>query len=351
MSSVVPVSMLSEAFHREKALLNAHSVSTLPILVISPHNQCNCRCAMCDIWRIREPRQLTPADLEKQLASFRELKVRWVAFSGGEAQLNQHIFVLAGMLRREGIRITLLTAGLLLREQAEEIASNVDDITVSLDGPPGVHDGIRRVPGAFEKLAAGIRAIRRLRPDMPISARCTVQKANHLALCDTVQSAKELGLTSISFLAADVTSSAFNRSEGWSSDQQSRVALNAQEVEFLGAEIERMIKDHYREDRVGFISEGTDKLRKIVAHFRAHLAQVQPVAPRCNAPWVSAVIEASGDVRPCFFHPAFGNIHEKPLMEIVNGAAALQFRAQLDIPMNPICRRCVCSLHVPGSGK
>ena len=81
--------------------------------------------------------------------------------------------------------------------------------------------------------------------------------------------------------------------------------------------------------------ESASKLRRIVLHFRAHLGQAQHVAPRCNAPWVSAVIEASGDVRPCFFHPSFGNIHNQTLHEIVNGPEALKFRANLDVATNP----------------
>ncbi len=346
MSGLVPISTLSQPPATAATSGDKHIVRTLPVLVISPHNQCNCRCAMCDIWRIRESRQLAPADLEQQLNCFRELKVRWVAFSGGEAQLNENLFVLSRMLRREGIRITLLTAGLLLAEHAAEIAAAVDDITVSLDGPPPVHDGIRRVRGAYEKLAAGVRAVRELRADMPISARCTVQKANHSALCRTAQVAGNLGLNSISFLAADLTSSAFNRPEGWPEEQQSKIGLNAEEVELLAQEIERVISAYCEEREVEFVVESPHRLRKIVTHFRVHLGKAVPVAPLCNAPWVSAVIEASGDVRPCFFHPAFGNIHDKPLTEIVNGAAALDFRSKLDVATNPVCRRCVCSLHI-----
>jgi radical SAM protein with 4Fe4S-binding SPASM domain len=59
------------------------------------------------------------------------------------------------------------------------------------------------------------------------------------------------------------------------------------------------------------------------------------------------VIEASGDVRPCFFHPVIGNIHRQGLPDILNGPQTLQFRATLDIASNEICRRCVCSLHIP----
>jgi MoaA/NifB/PqqE/SkfB family radical SAM enzyme len=268
---------------------------------------------MCDIWRIREGKEITPADLEKQLGSFRELGVRWVVFSGGEPQLNEKWSCLAQMIRQVGSRVTLLTAGLLLKSQAAVVAASIDDVIVSLDGPPTVHNHIRRIPGAFEQMAEGVNALHQLRRDMSVRARCTVQKKNHSSLCAVVRSAKDIGLSSISFLAADLTSTAFNRPAGWPADHLRGVALLSQEVDALEAEVERLI-DEYRTDLdSGFVVESPGKLRHIVQSFRAHLGQTPDVAPRCNAPWVSAVIEASGDVRPCFFHPVFGNIHRQPL--------------------------------------
>jgi MoaA/NifB/PqqE/SkfB family radical SAM enzyme len=344
MSAVISISTPRESPGSDVA---AHQIRCMPVVVISPHNQCNCRCVMCDIWRIRDPREITPAILERQLASFRDLGVRWVVFTGGEPQMNTQMSFLARMLRVEGIRVTMLTAGLLLESHAESIAANIDDVIVSLDGPPALHNSIRRVSGAFEKIAAGVAALRRFRPEIAIRARCTVQKANHRALRAVVQSAKEMGLNSISFLAADLTSDAFNRPQGWLPDRQERVALNADEVDALETEVEQLIGEHKHDPDSGFVVESAGKLRRIVLHFRAHLGQAQHVAPRCNAPWVSAVIEASGEVRPCFFHPSFGNIHNQSLHEIVNSPEALNFRANLDLATNPVCRRCVCSLHIP----
>ncbi len=322
-------------------------VRVLPVLVIFPHNQCNCRCVMCDIWRIRQAQEITPADLEQQLSSIRELGVRWAVFSGGEPQLNEKWSCLAQMLRMAGTRVTLLTAGLLLKAQARVVADSVDDVIVSLDGPTAIHNKIRRIPDAFEQMAEGVRVLRQLRPAMPIRARCTVQKANHLAVRSVVQSAKEIGLNSISFLAADLTSSAFNRTEGWRPDRQELVALDSEEVDALEVEFERLIVEQPADLDSGFVVESASKLRRIVQHFRAHVRQAENVAPLCNAPWVSAVIEASGDVRPCFFHPVFGNIHRRTLAEIVNGSEALGFRAALDVASNAVCRKCVCSLYIP----
>lgn len=344
MSNSVNSAMIESAHEIESS---PHRIRTLPILILFPHNRCNCRCVMCDIWRIQQVREITVHDLEAQIESMRELHVRWVVFSGGEPQLNKDIATLSRMLRAEGIRVTLLTAGLLLERNARSVADIVDNITVSLDGPQEVHDQIRCVPGAFDHLARGLQAVRSLRPDISVSARCTVQKLNFTRLRDAVRAAKEIHLNSISFLAADVTSEAFNRPGSWQPERQRAIALDIDEVAQLDREIDALICDCSEDIRTGFIAESPAKLRRIASHFLAHLGGVPAKAPYCNAPWVSSVIEADGSVRPCFFHHALGNIHEKPLEQILNGREAVAFREQLDVAANPICRNCVCSLHLP----
>jgi len=323
-----------------------HVIRTLPVLVLFPHNRCNCRCVMCDIWRIRQARHLTVSDLEPHLDSIRRLQVRWIVFSGGEPQLNPDLDSLCELLRETGVRLTLLTAGLLLGPHAASVARLMDDVIVSLDGPCEIHNRIRGVPRAFERLESGVKALRGVRSQMQVTARCTVQRANCQALRATVHAAKALRLDSVSFLAADLTSQAFNRPERWSSDRQNEVAPDCKEVERLEEEIESLIAEHGQDIRSGYIRESPEKLRRIARHLRAHLSQVLTTAPRCNAPWVSAVIEADGTVRPCFFHRALGNIHDRPLLEVLNCEEAVGFRERLDIPNNPTCRSCVCSLYL-----
>jgi Fe-coproporphyrin III synthase len=122
------------------------------------------------------------------------------------------------------------------------------------------------------------------------------------------------------------------------------------DVEELDREIESLIHEFAWEIRQEFIVETPEKLRRIVLHFRSLLGQAQAIAPVCNAPWVSAVIDSDGSVLPCFFHPAIGNLRENPLIGILNDRAAMEFRKQLDIPSNRICQRCVCSLNLPQAG-
>ena len=304
---------------------------------------------MCDIWRISQVREITVEDLQAHIESLRKLQVRWVVFSGGEPQMHTDLASLSRLLRALGVRLTLLTAGLLLEAQAPTIAQTMDDVIVSLDGPPQIHNQIRRVHGAFETLERGVRALREARPQMQVRGRATVQKANCRQLRAIVASARQLGLNSISFLAADMTSEAFNRPGGWPANRQDTVALGREDVAALEQEVELLIQEHRDDIACGFVVESAEKLRRIVRHFRAQLGELAPVAPACNAPWVSAVIEADGTVRPCFFHRPIGNVHEKPLIEIVNGEPAVEFRRRLDIAANPVCRRCVCSLYLsPG---
>lgn len=327
---------------------DGHPIEALPVLVVHAHSSCNCKCVMCDIWKTRERKAFQASDLEPHRASIRRLGVRWVVFSGGEPLLNPELPVLCAMLHEEKIRLTLLTTGLLLGKKAEEVAASFDDVIVSLDGPPAIHDAIRRVAGAFAKVEDGVGALRELREDFQITARTVVQKANHRSLRETKRAAREIGLNAISFLAADLTSTAFNRPLVWPVERREEVGLSPAELGQLENEIELLIEERAREGEASFVVETPEKLRRIVRQFRVQLGLEKAESPMCNAPWVSAVIETDGAVRPCFFHRAIGNLHKGSLETIINGKEAREFRTKLDVATNPICQRCVCSLHHRG---
>ena len=320
-------------------MLVTHTIEKLPILLLDVHSRCNCRCVMCDIWKTDEHREFTLAQLESQMDAIERLQVRWVVLTGGEPLMHSNLFALADLLRGRGIRVTILSTGLLFVRFAREIAEHIDDVIVSLDGPGELHDRIRRVPGAFDRIGEGIGAIRRHKPQFQIGARCTVQKGNHAALVDTAGAAREIGLSSISFLAADLTSTAFNRIEPWSASRQSKIALTRAELAVLENQIGMLLDD-------SFVIDSPRHLRRIVRHFQAHLELEPPESPRCNAPWVSAVMGIDGSVRPCFFHPPVGSVVSQPLDDALNTPRARDFRASLDVASNPVCQRCVCSLNL-----
>ncbi len=324
-----------------------HRLRAVPVIVLMPHSRCNCRCVMCDIWKAnRDKRELSVADLDPHLEDFSRLRVRWVVLSGGEALMHSNLWLLCERLKQLGVRISLLSTGLLLARDAANVTRWCDDVIVSLDGSREVHDAIRRVPLAYDKLAEGVAALRHQAPGFRATARCVVQRANFRDLPGVVAAARELGLDQISFLAADVSSDAFNRPQPWGEERASEVALSAAEAEELAATIETLIAGRTQDFRTGFIAESPGRLRDLGRYFLALAGQGDLPAVRCNAPWVSAVVEADGTVRPCFFHRPYGNLEQAPLGEILNSESAVAFRKRLDVARDPICRRCVCTLNL-----
>jgi len=327
---------------------DAARIRVLPILILNVHSRCNCRCLMCDIWKRTEDVQMDPADLERHRESIVALGVRQVVLTGGEPLMHRDLDKLCSFFSGLKIRMTLLTTGILLLRCAEIVAACFDDVIISLDGPEAVHDQIRRVPGAFRLVESGVAAVRRHAPQLPISCRTTVQKANHAVLRSTVFAAKQLTLDRISFLSADLSSQAFNRSQPWAVARQDEIALTWSELHALEEEIENLIASCEDDIRTGFVAESAHKLRGLANRFREHLDYSRAKAPLCNAPWVSAVVEVDGTIRPCFFHSPVGSLKHATLEEAINSAAALRFRSSLNVAANPVCQSCVCSLNHRG---
>jgi MoaA/NifB/PqqE/SkfB family radical SAM enzyme len=321
-------------------------ITRLPILILFPHSRCNCRCLMCDIWRATTSAELAADEVAGWLAEWRGLGVRRVLLSGGEALMHSHLWDLCDHLRAAGIGITILSTGLLLRRHAAELARRCDDVVVSLDGPREIHNQVRNLPRAYEKLAEGVAAVRAAGPHVLISGRCTVQRANYHALRATVAAAHELGLGRISFLAADVSSEAFNRPGGWQADRAAQVALEQADLPRLAAEIDALEQERAADFASGYIAESPLKLRRRLHQYYAALHGMADFFPNdCNAPWVSSVIESDGTVRPCFFQPPLGNIRQAGSLEaILNAPEAIAWRRGLDSRRDAICRKCVCTL-------
>ena len=353
MPAEVSIAGSPAAFHLEDNGTHEGKLTSLPILLLNVHEHCNCRCVMCDIWQRKDGRELDLADFSRHRESLLQLGVRNVVLTGGEPLLHRSFDVLCDVLKECNILVTLLTTGLLISKHATAIARGVDEVIVSLDGPEETHDQVRRVNGAYRLIGDGILAVKQIRPGLPVHGRCTVQKANHRLLRKTVAAAKALSLDSISFLAADATSQAFNRELVWPGQRQNQIMLTHQEVEVLEEEIAALVREYAFEIRARYIRESEAKLKRITRRFREHLGELTPIAPLCNAPWVSAVLEVDGSVRPCFFHKKIGDVGGKTLQQVINGHEARTFRTSLKVSENAICQRCVCSLnyeHTPEPG-
>jgi MoaA/NifB/PqqE/SkfB family radical SAM enzyme len=327
--------------------LQTHVISALPVVILMPHSACNCRCVMCDIWKDNKNlKQLTENDITGLLGALRKFGTQQVAMSGGEALLNTNFFRLCAILKKEGIKITLLSTGLSVKKNAGQLLEWVDDLILSLDGDEPLHDAIRNVPGAFNKLKEAVQYLRSLNPDYKITTRTVIHRLNFRNWESIIYEAKIMGIDQVSFLPADVSSHAFNRQMAWEEPKQHEILISEKELPELQEVISRIIENNSFDFDSGFIAEPREKIQQIYDYYAAFYGLNPFPYKKCNAPWVSTVIEADGSVRPCFFHEAIGNIRDSSLESILNGDAAVNFRKTLDMSTNTTCIKCVCSLNL-----
>jgi MoaA/NifB/PqqE/SkfB family radical SAM enzyme len=343
----------------------------LPLLIFYPTHRCNSRCLSCDWWKSTGEGELTRDEVDALAAELPALGTRLVAFSGGEPLVRPDVFELAALFRQRGLRLHLLTSGLLLGRYAREVADLFDRVTVSLDG--STSESYQRVRGVagLAALEAGIARLKAAAPRLPITARATLHAANFRELPRLVEKALAMGLDGISFLPADVCSDAFGRTApptsgvaepvpgsngprrrlprllpvAGGSDQAARLMLTPKEIAEFSAVVAHTARELAEEFASGFVAESARRLRRLPRYFGALRGTTPFPRVRCNAPWYSAVVEADGTVRPCFFHRPIGNLRQAPLEKILRDEL-VRFRQTLRVRSNSVCQRCVCPLNV-----
>jgi radical SAM protein with 4Fe4S-binding SPASM domain len=141
---------------------------------------CNMRCMHCGSsagnTRAHELSTSEALDLCSQLQG---LHAKYINITGGEALLRKDWYRISKEIKDLGMEVSVLSNGLVLNEKilSELRTVGVYAIALSLDGGnPKTHDGIRGVPGSFEKCLAGLEALRR--QNLPATVITTVHKGN-----------------------------------------------------------------------------------------------------------------------------------------------------------------------------
>src|ERR1017187_3032718 len=118
---------ISHTYKRYRTL-QTHRIQSLPIVILMPHSACNCRCIMCDIWKDNKNlKQLSEDDITGLMSSLKKLGTKQALMSGGEALLNNNFFKFCEILNKENIKVTLLSTGLTIKKNAEQLIKWVND--------------------------------------------------------------------------------------------------------------------------------------------------------------------------------------------------------------------------------
>lgn len=329
-------------------LISDH-LRTLPLLVLYLTDGCNSKCAMCDIWKAPR-RNMDMGLVERLAASSQKLGTQLVLLSGGEAMQHPEWPMIAQEFRAAGSQIWLLTNGLLLRKQAEDVIAHVDTLTVSLDAAtPDLYEKIRGVD-ALHLILDGMQIISKA--GIPISTRTTLMRANYRQMPQIVDMALGAGARQVSFLAVDtVNPFAFGpRFEDvipLNRPVNEFGGLTAEDLSEFGAILDEMEHTHTAHFADGRIAESPAKLRRLYDYFAEPLGLGEFEGPRCNAPHISAVVNWDGRLQPCYFLPAWGTLDGDgvELEDALNDPGAVALRTAYRNGERAECARCVCPLY------
>jgi MoaA/NifB/PqqE/SkfB family radical SAM enzyme len=297
---------------------------------------------MCS-YRSRLPHELTIDEIEKLSGELAELGLKRIVFSGGEPILRTDLEEICRIFSKHNVKQTLLTNGVLVKKKIGNLAPYLDELIISIDGAvPETHDSIRGV-NSLNLIIEGIKHAKENFPSLNISFRTVVQKNNFRQLDDIILLGAELGVNRVSFLPVDVYSVGFGREHSEATVNNSTLLLNKDEIAELRNIINNIDKKFFGSH---FVSEPYSKLIGYADYFSSALNGNKFPPVYCNAPMMSTVITATGDVLPCFFLPKLGNIRVESLMQILNGEKAITTRKQVRAFEPERCKTCVCSLNV-----
>jgi MoaA/NifB/PqqE/SkfB family radical SAM enzyme len=342
-------------------------------LVLGINNACDLKCRMCDVglgaagtvfWRnlIGDRRQnMTQALLDailQQAAGFWPRPKIGLAFT--EPLNHPHILDFSRTIVERGFYCQITSNGSMLPRVAERLVHiGIDELVLSVDGPPDAHDRIRGRNGSFQKIFDGVTRLNavktrlsRRRPRVGLSF--TVTDANYNRVLDFVRAVEPLRPAVIHIANLNFISQPMADTHNASYDGDLRVVPSCQSaIDPAQMPVEDLF-DELQQVRRYVQARGADAPRLHIApdandpatlrlFYQDHLTFVGD--RRCTDPWKMMMIKTDGTVIPahgrCYDYPV-GNVTGTPLTSIWNGPRFLEFRRTLRDAGGalPACARC-----------
>ena len=297
-------------------------------------SRCNLKCVMCPVTVLAEhwpARDMTWETFERVAAAFE--RVRWVHLQGwGEPLLHRRLFDMIERAKSAGCKVGFTTHGtrLTARTGARLLELGLDLMAVSIAGAsPATHAAIR-VGSDLAKLAENLKRFLRLRgergnPLPKVEVFYLMTPANLAELPRAVELAAQLGADELVATNLDyVITSGLDELRAYSDSPPARDCREA-------------------------LEEARAAARKTGIAFRPYPLQFREMAVCDLNPLKILFVSGDGSVSPCVYTSlagqsemprvfkgrpleaptvSFGNVNERPLMEIWESAPYREFRGR-----------------------
>jgi MoaA/NifB/PqqE/SkfB family radical SAM enzyme len=158
---------------------------------------CNSRCTTCNIWKKNSKNELSCDEIDRFFSTNSDFS--WIDITGGEIFLRNDLIQIFQIIKKRCKKLYTLhfpTNGLMthrivnLVKKIVKLDFNKLIISISIDGPPDIHDKIRGVKGGFMKTIETFRKLREIK-GLDVYAGMTLSKNNVDHLDDTVNAIKK----------------------------------------------------------------------------------------------------------------------------------------------------------------
>lgn len=313
--------------------------------------RCNAKCVHCgsDAGRPRDD-ELDTAEALALVEDLAALGCRSVTLSGGEPLLRADWPLLVRAILENEMRAELITNGLTMEGDAEAVAgAGFWGVTFSVDGPAEVHDELRGVPGALQRLLAGADELAAKGVRIGAATQIGRRNAAHLAEVHDL-------LLRHGFLGWQVQ---LTMPQGRAAAQGDSLCLSPSELPELEATLLRLKSRDEKflqiADNIGYMGRNEPKLR-VGSPLRYWTG--------CQAGLQVIGLTSDGVVRGCLSLPPQldeGSIRKRPLAEIWLDPEAFAYNRRFDrrdlegdcrdCPFGDLCRGGCTSLAYATTGR
>lgn len=285
-----------------------------PMLVnLEITKRCNLRCVHCDIRKMPETypdiinKEFSTLEIKGIVDSLKSLGTKYISISGGEPFLRKDIFEVIEYIKSKDLGLHISSNGALITEDA---ANRINDlglnaISISLDAvTPKLHDDIRGVKGAFNMAVTAIGNLVNCEDKhIQVGISPIITDLNLYELPELVDFAYDLGVDAIRYQP-------WHKSLGHD-ETEDMFVIKDERLKDLDNVVEQIIE---RTKKYRIYTNTDTYLRGVKKYFQ----DKNKIDVECFAGSFSGNISWLGDVVPCAFIPAVGNVRNEQFGNIWN---------------------------------
>lgn len=325
-------------------------------------HKCNLHCVMCGQWGEGgiTKKQSTKFIMEElPVEALYKVIDEIAAFSpsitlfGGEPLLHKNCIDIIRYIKAKKMHCLMITNGFLIHDHANElVASGLDELNVSLDGPRDLHDQIRGLSGLFERIMKGLELIHTLKHSCGskkplVNIQCTITRYNYHRLEEMLAVADCAHADSLTF-----HNLIFTDKETLCRQKKYDELLGSSSADWEGFDFEPGIDTALLHKKMELIRSGRYNFdidfypnfthTELDRYYNDPDFVPGEYPARCLSPWLAAYLFPDGNIRPCLNGSyTFGNIKDGNFNSIWNSRKAIHYRQALKKnALFPACVRC-----------